>query len=106
MKKILSIVTIACFLSLATGCASSTGFSTGKLSAGAHSRAHGWEKPGFTADLKSNPVKSELGLGFVTIGSQAGWGDHPQGKWVSFSTDLGPDTVPAPAPAPPASAPK
>lgn len=73
-----------------TGCAHSAGFSAGQVSAGYHTRAHAWEEPNFTADLKSNPVKSKLGMGFVTVGSQAGFAEHPEGKWLTVDVSVGP----------------
>jgi hypothetical protein len=91
MRKLVAVLGIVALLFVATGCAHSAAFSAGKANAGYYTRAHAWEEPHFTADLESNPVKSELGMGFVTVGSHAGWGDHPEGKWVSIGADLGPD---------------
>ncbi len=91
MKNLTGILALLAMAVVVTGCVSSTGFSAGKISAGVNSRAHVWETPHFTADLESNPVHSELGMGFVTVGSQAGFGDHPDGKWLSFHSSTGPE---------------
>jgi len=90
MKNAIGILGVVALLFVATGCASSLGFSAGKVNAGAYSKAHTWEEPHFTHDLNSNPVKSELGLGFVTVGSHAGLSDHPEGQWVSLGATVGP----------------
>ena len=90
MKKLTGILALLVIV-VSTGCATSGGFSAGMISAGAYTRAHAWEEPHFTADLESNPVESELGMGFVTVGSHAGLGDHPDGTWVSFNATVGPE---------------
>lgn len=88
MKKLTGLLAL---LAVAlTGCAHSAGFSAGKVNAGYHTRGHAWEELHFTSDLESNPVTSELGLGFVTVGSQAGYGENADGRWVSFDAAVGP----------------
>lgn len=88
MRKLMGLLALVAVV-VAAGCAHSTGFSVGQVNAGYWTRAHGWETPHFTADLKSNPVKSELGTGFFTVGSEAGFGDHPDGDWVSLDISVG-----------------
>ena len=88
MKKLASIGFVAVVL-FVVGCAHSTGFNVWQVEAGVNSRAHTWEEPHFTADLTSNPVSSELGLGFVTVGSHAGF--TPQDNWVSLNCTVGPE---------------
>lgn len=90
MKKLTGLLALLAMAVVATGCATSAGISAWKANADGYARAHAWEEPHFTADLESNPVKSELGMGFVTVGSQAGFGDHPDGKWVSLNASVGP----------------
>ncbi len=90
MKKVIGLLALLAILVMATGCASSAGFSVGKANAGAFVRAHAWEKPHFTYDLENNPVKSELGTGFVTVGSHAGLNEHPDGKWLSLDVSVNP----------------
>lgn len=86
LTGLLALITIV----VSAGCAHSAGFSAGKVNAGYWAQAHIWEEPHFTADLESNPVKSELGMGFVTMGSEAGFDDHPEGKWLSLNVSVGP----------------
>ena len=90
MKKLTGLLALLAMIVVASGCAHSLGFSAGKVNAGYYTRAHAWETPHFTSDLKSNPVSSELGMGLVTVGSQAGFSDHPDGKWASFGTSIEP----------------
>ena len=90
MKKTMQALTMVALVIAITGCATNLGFSAGPANAGVHARVHGWETPNFKADLNSNPVSSELGLGFVTVGSHAGLGDHPTGQWVSLGVTVGP----------------
>lgn len=90
MKKMTGLLALLAMMIVATGCASTGGFSAGKINAGYHARVHAWEKPHLTADLSGNPVKSELGTGFVTVGSHAGLDDHPDGKWLSLDVSVGP----------------
>jgi hypothetical protein len=87
MKK-LGILALVAFALIATGCAHSLVFNAGQVSAGYYTKAHEWKTPAFTSDLESNPVKSELVLGMVTVGSHAGLG--PQEKWVSLGVGVGP----------------
>jgi len=94
MKKMIGLLASLVMVIVMTGCAHSAGSSVGAINTGYHTRAHAWEKPSLTGDLKSNPVTSELGMGFVTVGSQAGFGDHPTGKWVSLDISIGPDALP------------
>ncbi len=91
MKKVMGFLVLVGMVVVVSGCAYSHGVSAGKGSVGVHTRAHAWEEPHFTADLEANPATSELGMGFVTVGSHVGWGDHPEGKWVSVNIGLGPD---------------
>lgn len=95
MRKITGILALMVIMVMVTGCATSAGISAWKANAGGHARVHCWEEPHFTADLESNPVQSELGTGFVTVGSHAGWSDS-EGKWVTFGLDVGPDKAPPP----------
>ncbi len=88
MKKLTGLLALAAIV--ATGCAHSAGFSAGKINAGYYAKSHAWEEPHFTSDLESNPVKSELGMGFVTVRSHAGFNEHPEGKWVSLDASVGP----------------
>lgn len=90
MKKMAGLLALLAVMIVATGCAHSGGFSASKINAGYHARVHAWEKPHLTADLNGNPVKSELGTGFVTVGSYAGFGDNPDGKWLSLDASIGP----------------
>ncbi len=91
MRKLVgSLAVMAVMAVMATGCAHSAGFSVGQVSASYNTRAHAWEEPHFTADLESNPVKSELGMGFVTVGSQAGFAEHLEGDWLTFDASVGP----------------
>ncbi|MHA2279460.1 MAG: hypothetical protein ACXAC5_01020 [Promethearchaeota archaeon] len=76
MKKVTIAVGLVALALFVVGCAHSTGFNVWKANAGITSRAHAWEEPHFTHDLTNNPVKSEIGLGFVTVGSHAGWSDQ------------------------------
>jgi len=89
MKRSVAILALFAILFVATGCAHSTEFNVLGVSAGVNSRAHAWEEPHFTADLESNPVSSELGLGFITVGSNAGIVDN--GQWVSVHCTVGPE---------------
>lgn len=90
MKKVIGLLALLVTMIIMSGCAHSGGFSVGKINAGYSARVHAWEKPHFTADLNGNPVKSELGTGFVTVASHAGLGDHPDGKWLSLDGSIGP----------------
>ena len=89
MKKV-GLLAVVALVAVTTGCAHRAGFSAWQVSASYNTRAHAWEEPHFTADLESNPVKSELGLGFVTVGSQAGCAEHPEGKWLTLDASVGP----------------
>ncbi len=90
MRKLMGLLGLMAIITVATGCAHTAGFSAGKINAGYHARVHAWEEPHFTADLESNPVKSELGMGFVTVGSQAGFAEQPDGKWLTLDASVGP----------------
>ena len=90
MKKVTGLLALLAMTIVATGCAASAGFSAGMANTGVWTRTHTWEEPHLTADLESNPVKSELGMGFVTVGSHAGLNDHPDGEWVSLDVSIGP----------------
>lgn len=91
MRKLTGIFALLAMVVMASGCATSVGSSVGMANTGVSSRAHTWEEPHFTADLESNPVKSELGMGFVTVGSHAGLTAHSEGKWASLNASIGPD---------------
>lgn len=87
MRKLTGFFALLAVVAVA-GCAHSASSNLGPAHSGYYTRAHGWEKPHFTADLKSNPVKSELGMGFVTVGSHVGWSD--QEEWASLNCSIGP----------------
>ena len=90
MKRLIGFLVLTGMIVAVSGCAHGFGLSAGKASAGYYTEAHAWKAPSFTADLEANPATSELVVGFVTVGSYAGWGDHPEGKWVSIDCSLGP----------------
>lgn len=90
MRKLVGLLALVAIVTVATGCAHTTGFSVGEVSASYNTRAHAWEEPHFTHDLESNPVKSELGLGYVTVGSEAGFAEHPEGEWLTLDVSVGP----------------
>ena len=91
MKRSIAVLALFAVLFVSTGCSHNSGFSVLGVSAGVNSHVHAWEAPHLTVDLKSNPISSELGMGFVTVGSNAGLmtGDD----WLSFSCKVGPSEV-------------
>lgn len=88
MKTTVVVGLVALGLLVVVGCAHSTGMQILKVNTGVTSSVHPWEEPHFTADLTSNPASSELGLGFVTVGSHLGCAD--QDKWIDASFVVGP----------------
>lgn len=89
MRKLTGLLALLAIVAT-IGCVQSTRVSAWNVNAGYDARAHAWEELHFTADLEGNPVKSELGLGFVTLRSHAGTGENPSGKWVSLNASIGP----------------
>lgn len=88
MKRLIGL-SLAVMLVLTTGCAFTAGSNAGPAHSGFYTKAHDWKTPGFTADLESNPVSSELTLGYISMGSHLGW--SAQDKWVALTVDCGPE---------------
>lgn len=88
MRKTIAIVSLFVIMFASVGCATSGSANVFGVKAGVHASAHAWENPSFKSDFTGNPISSEVVLGLVTVGSDAGL--EVQDNWVDVSVKAGP----------------